>query len=304
MKNTILVILASLIINLAVSQEPVKIEDNRFLKKINNKFGVTDSLNKTIVPFVYDFIEYKNKRLIVRKNNKHGLLTSDNQVVIPIHYEFIYPREKDRFLIGSHKRFTGLSDADGKIILPVKYKGLSSVGKDDFYITRNDKNLNGVYDLNGINLLPEMYQFYTVDNYKIFALKDSKPQILDLKKTEQVIEIDTNIIFIKTRRHFAMGERFYQIVKKENKYGVINADNQIVIPLIFDEVKSSDNWRYFLIKKNNKFGLINVKGQIIKEPIYDRIDLRKEHVVLKRNNHKDERYSYELFIVPSTPGSN
>lgn len=299
MKNTTLIILASLITKLVISQGPVKIEDNRFIKIINSKYGVTDSLNKTMVPFVYDFIEYKNKRLIARQKDKHGLLTSDNQVIIPVHYEFIYPREKDRFMIGSYSHYAGLCDGDGKIILPVKYKRLSTVGEGDFYITGNDDSLSGIYDFNGKNVLPEVFKFYTVDNYKIFAIKDNKPQILDLLQPGKIIYLDTNIRFVSTNLHLAMGEKFYQIVKKEKDYGVINASNQIVIPLIYDEVRSSDNWRYFLIKKNNKFGIINVKGQVVKDPVYDHINLRKEHVLLKRKNHKDEVYFYELFTMPS-----
>ena len=36
-----------------------------------------------------------------------------------------------------------------------------------------------------------------------------------------------------------MDESLYQIVKKENKFGVINSINETVIPFIYDEIKSS-----------------------------------------------------------------
>jgi hypothetical protein len=81
-------------------------------------------------------------------------------------------------------------------------------------------------------------------------------------------------------------------VKKENKFGVINARNQTIVPIVYDEVKSSQHWRYFIIKKNGKKGIININGDIVKEPIYDAIELSKEFVLLKRKNQKDEIYSY------------
>ena len=98
---------------------------------------------------------------------------------------------------------------------------------------------------------------------------------------------------MKTRVHSSMGEKFFQIVKQKNKYGLINSNNEIVIPLIYDEVKSSDHWQYFIIRQNGKLGLIHVNGTLIKEPKYDSIELRKEYLVLKRRNQKDEFYSYE-----------
>jgi hypothetical protein len=90
-----------------------------------------------------------------------------------------------------------------------------------------------------------------------------------------------------------MGENLFQIIKKENKYGIINSENETIIPIIYDEIKSSQNWRYFIIKQKNKIGLINVNGTVTKQPIYDSIELRKEYIVLKRKNIKDEIYAYE-----------
>ena len=64
-----------------------------------------------------------------------------------------------------------------------------------------------------------------------------------------------------------MGENLFQIIKKENKFGLINSKNETIIPTIYDDLKSSQNWRYFIITKNNKIGLINVNGTVTKEPI-------------------------------------
>lgn len=98
---------------------------------------------------------------------------------------------------------------------------------------------------------------------------------------------------METQRHYSTGEMFFQIVKQKNKFGVINAKNETIIPIIYDEIKSSQHWKYFLIKENSKIGIINIYGEVIKKPIYDNIELRKEYVLLKRKNQKDEFYSYQ-----------
>lgn len=293
-KRTIPTILFLLLSILIYSQDSkMKIEENRFIERRNNKFGITDSLQNVIIPFKYDFIEYENQRLIVRKNNLNGLFSLKNKELVPIEFKFILPRKNDRFILWKNNSTDGLCDTNGKIIIPVKYKNVSSTENDDFYITENENNLNGVYDYNGKNIILEEYKFFTVDEYKIFATKHNKAQIIDLQNSKNNIDLDEKIELIETLRHHAMGENLFQIIKKENKFGLINSKNETIIPIIYDEIKSSQNWRYYIIKQNNKIGLINVNGIVTKEPIYDSIELRKEYIVLKRKNIKDEIYSYE-----------
>lgn len=270
-----------------------QIEENRFLEMKENKFGVTDSLNNEIIPFKYNFIEYENKRLIVKYKNLNGVFSINNVELIPIKYKFILPRKKDRFILWSNNSLFGLSDLDGNIILPVKYKNVSSTINDDFYITKSIENLNAVFDYNGKLIFDEAYKFYTIDNYKIFATKNNQPQILDIQNPNNTVSLDTSIKFIETARHYTSGEKLYQIIKKNNKYGIINANNEIIIPVKYDEIKSSQNWKYFLIKQSNKIGLININGTIIKNPIYDKVEFRKEYLILKRKNAKDEFYTYQ-----------
>lgn len=293
-KKTISTILFLLLTTFIYCQDSkTKIEENRFIERRENKFGITDSLKNVIIPFIYDFIEFKNQRLITRKNNLNGLFSIDNKELLPLEFEFILPRKNERFILWTKESKYGLSDINGKIIIPIKYKGVSSIENDDFYITENENNLSGVCDYNGKNIIPEEYKFYTVNNHRIFATKDNKSQIIDIQNLESNIILEEKIELIETIRHYAMGENLFQIIKKENKFGLINSKNEIIIPTIYDELKSSQNWRYFIIKKNNKIGLINVNGTVTKEPIYDSIELRKEYIVLKIKNKKDEIYAYE-----------
>lgn len=292
MKRLFSTLLSMLISCYSFSQQ-IKIIENRYLKSKAGKWGLTDSLDKTIVPFLYDRIEFENGRLIVRKKNLHGLLTIDNDLLIPIEYTFILSRANNRFILWSPKSQWGMCDNNGKIIIPVKYKSVSSTENDEYYITRNEKDLNGAYRFTGENVLPEIYQFYTLDGNKVFTLKEKQPLIVNLDNTEEKVLLDRGIVFIETVVHGSMGEQFFQMIKKQNKFGLINSENQIIIPLIYDEISSSQHWRYYIVKQNGKVGIINVNGKMVKEPVYDVIELRKEYVLLKRKNQQDEIYNYE-----------
>ena len=203
MKRINITIIFLFISTLIYSQNSVrKISDNRFIERKNSKDGVVDSLKNTIIPFKYDFIDYKNERLIIRENKLNGLYSLDNKELIPIKFQFILPRKNNRFIIWKENSIHGLSDNNGKIIIPLKYKSVSSIENDDFYITENEKNLNGVYDFNGKNIIPEEYKFYTIDNYRIFATKNNRPQIINLMDSVNNIQLDEKIRLVETRRQY------------------------------------------------------------------------------------------------------
>jgi hypothetical protein len=289
--STVLFILLSTIIYAQNSK--TKIAQNRFIERKNNKFGVTDSLENSIIPFIYDFIEFKNQRLVIRQNNLSGVFSLDYKELIPIEFTFIFARKKERFILVQKNARNGLSDSNGKMILPLQYKSILAIENDHFYLTKNGHAQNGVYDFNGNNIIPEEYTFYTIDQNKLFATKHNEPQILDLQNLKTTIYLDKDVVFIETTKHYTVGENFFQIVKIANKFGVINSKNETIIPIIYDEVKSSQNWNYYIIKQNGKFGLINVNGNTVKQPIYDKIELRKETIILKKKNFKDEIYTYK-----------
>lgn len=294
MKHPFLVIVILLISLSAFSQSTSQeIVNNRFLVRKENKYGVIDSSKKIIIPFKYDFIEFENERLIVRSNGLHGLLSLDNEELIPIEYKFILPRNKQRFILWTNKSLFGLSDVNGEILIPIKYRQVSSLENHTFYVTENQSNINGVYDYSGKNIIPELYKFYTIDGEKIFATKNNKPQILNLLNAKDTVDLG-DIKLIETVKHYSISEEMFQIIKKNEKYGLINSKNETIIPLQYDDIKSSENWRFFIVKSNNKIGIVNINGTIAKKPIYDSIELRKEYVLLKRKNAIDELYVYDL----------
>lgn len=276
----------------AHAQYSERITPNRIIKYVNGKFGVTDALNKKIVPFLYDRIKYANNRLIVRKGANEGLLTLDNKVVVPIKYRFVFRRGYGRFFLWTHNSLYGLADTNGKLVIPVIHKSLSSTLNDDYYLSGNEKVVGGIYDVHGNKVFLESYHFFTLDGYKVFAIKDGQPLILDVRDPIKTVYLEKDITLIDTRRHFAMGEKFFQIVKQKGKYGLMNSNNETVIPIIYDHLKQSGDWEYYLITKHGKTGIIYINGTIVKEAVYDQILLRKEHAVLKRKGFKDEIYYY------------
>ena len=53
------------------------------------------------------------------------------------------------------------------------------------------------------------------------------------------------------------------IVKLDDKYGVINIQNTVVIPFVFDEITALDDEGNFTVQKHNKWGVIDSEGKTV-----------------------------------------
>lgn len=265
----------------AQNQQKYLTTDNRFSVYDNKKWGIVDSLDIVIIPFEYERIEFANNVFILTKNKKLGLVDLNNNEIIPTTYYQIYPRKNNRFILLSPEKKGGVIDNKGNIIIPNKFKYITNLHlADDFYLVKDINNNEGIFDFKGNEILPVEYVFYNSDKGTIFGSKDEQAFLFDLNNLDNTIILDEGIELVFTVRHYSGGEQFYQIISKNDKYGIVNFKNAIVISLEYEEIKSTNRWNYFFIKKNNKYGMIKIDGEIVVEPIYDKINLHKNYVSL------------------------
>lgn len=275
------------------NQETYKFTDNRLLTIQNEKQGVIDTLNNIIIPFEYTHIEFRNDRFILTKDKKVGLFDINYQEIVPNIYNHILPRSNSRFILWSYNEQDGLVDGNGNVFIPLEYDYVGNIDRSDkFYEVKNKHGLQGIYDYSGNKILDEVYSFYTVDDEVIFAAKGDETFIIDLNNLTKTIKLETGTKLIYTVRHYSSTEKYYQIVLKDNFYGVLNFKNEFVIPLIYDEIKSSQNWEYFVVKKSDKYGIVKTDNTIVLPIVYDKILFNKEYVTLKRKGFKDSYYGY------------
>lgn len=88
-----------------------------FIAEKNNKLGVIDGLNKTIIPFEYNYISFTNSyysgdidkiNIVAAKNNKFGVINLANEVIVPFkyknleklsHQDLYKAREKENYVL-------------------------------------------------------------------------------------------------------------------------------------------------------------------------------------------------------------
>ena len=57
--------------------------------------------------------------------------------------------------------------------------------------------------------------------------------------------------------------------KKDNKYGYLDKDGNVVVEYIYDDATEQNKYGFVAVKKDGKWGVINNKGEIVQEPTYN-----------------------------------
>lgn len=84
--------------------------------------------------------------------------------------------------------------------------------------------------------------------------------------------------------------------EKDGKVGIINTKNETVVPFEYESVHltgKEDNINVFIFKKEGKEGLINQQGKILLEPVYKSINEKSEGwYLVRKKTHKGETYDF------------
>ena len=226
-------------------------EKSVLMYKEKDKYGIIDFNGKKITDAIYDSIEsllYKEGCLIVKQNGKYGIINILGKKMVEIEYDSInadgyYEKEtgykKAGFIVGLRKE-------DG-----YRYGYISS---------KKENILNTEY--NQINRITE------IDNNDIYLYAIKNGQVGVFQNGKQIVKnIYEQVEYDKENGVF--------IVKKDNKYGVVNKENKEIIPL---------EYSYIMISNDR----INAKKEEINY-IYD-IDGKKlnvENITIISTDNKD-----------------
>lgn len=228
-------------------------------------WGVYDeSLDKVIIPCKFSDVEYSESMnlFIVRPygDGKRGfppyVVNRNNRVVIPQLYERLSFFDNKYFEIGVSNN-------------------LSVYGV-----------LRGIVDSAGKVLVKPLYRsIWVSDNGNFWVTKDDKR--LGIVKNG-VSDLEYSCF----EGVYTEENALYFVVSKNNKYGTIDLDNNIILPITYDSVKiiykEKDVPFGYVVEKNNKFGVLDMFGHTIIPSIYaDIIQHNQEE------NENDDDWFYD-----------
>lgn len=116
------------------------------------------------------------------------------------------------------------------------------------------------------------YIGFEINNNRILKNKDNKFLLIQ-KEKEEILNYD-NILFLKSGF----------LIKREDKYGVVNNNNEVVLPIEYEEIiELKEN--LFAIRKNNKFALFK-DNEKVTDFLYEKIvRIDKNLIYVVKNNY-------------------
>lgn len=291
------------------SQYNIVALSNDFFKiEYNGKFGVMSNRGKILIAPLFDnlILENNSDNVIVEKNRKLGLINSRNEIILEFEYDVLTKL--------NNNYYKGIKDKE-IFLINIGNKKIASYGKNKdikfynnkFFIIENEKI--DVYN-EELNLLTtyEGKNIFKINDKVLLLQKDKEcfliydKLILYHEDIEQIFEEYMVVNYGNTKQLKKIGEsnpllQGYSsifintinsiIVEKNNNFGVINLDGEIVIPLNYTRItpfyqgyygveeKSSfykkDNNGNLILEDEYKCGLIDKKGKEVIEANYEAI---------------------------------
>ncbi|OAV73850.1 KWG Leptospira [Bacteroidales bacterium Barb7] len=298
------------------SVETPEIDD---LLRVSLKNLKINSSNNVVKPLQID-IEGNLKRYIKEKDNHYSILDTDTNFEIPLKYDEVLPFSDGlaRVRIG---RLYGYIDMNGKVVIPIKYNdvrpfsdGLALVRIGDLYgyIDKNGKEViplqfssaesfhNGLAIAvdGGEGLIDKTGNFITSNKY--YSISGGYDGYYSVQLMNKRYGDSAGCGYIdRTGKEVikpVWGYRCIEFitsdllrVSKNNLLGVINIQDEIIIPIVYESVSLMLSYEHILVKQNGKSGLMDIQGTPLTPCKYDAIERfdyneNMAHVVLN-NKH-------------------
>lgn len=194
---------------------------------------------------------YKN---IVDQDFNIIINSNDNIIHVDSNIEYIVERDD----IGNHvfvrDNKYGLLSSKGEIVIEAKYHRLSVLSAGLYVASIKDDNIFcntlGIIDTNEKNIL--QFEYSTIEPFK-----GKIPRSYWTWDDRYVTE------------HVAMPDTIKHWLISKNKYGLIDLNGNICIPLEYDDIQEFENG--FFLKKDNKYEVFNSEYSRISNKTYDTI---------------------------------
>lgn len=196
------------------------------------------------------------------KSGKSTFFTGDEVSIVEHKYIKVskFNKETGKGLL------SGLLDSNGNVLVQTKYANIWP--GDNAIMVSEGYDYNSRCGCVG----KDGYAILEYDSFRPIVLSE-----LDCSEISLSNDLKHNIPYNEV---FTSKPRLL-LISKNSKYGVVNLDNKIVVPIEYDEIEICEDSdlmpAYFIIKAGGRSGLLNINGKVLFQTIYKDIISHFEH---------------------------
>ena len=255
--------------------------------KIFGKYGMVDIDGKLCISCSYDdFVESENKEYFAfKQNGKWGFLSNDEQIQLQFKYDCIENITDSTFVANLNGKY-GLFKYNGDAIFEPKYDHIV------YKWTGNESDPTYVYLNDKVAIVNSRNEFVTGFDYsgygwfevpqngkyiEVFKVVQSKSNYNYEKKRYGIIEYETGreVIPCEYERLGRISEGLL-CAEKNDKYGFIDLNNQVVIPFKFEDAEDFSEGLAMVAVHG---GYYNSRIGVLPYSLYGYIDKKGQFVI-------------------------
>ena len=255
--------------------------------------GLYDAEGKCLLPITFSNISFDNNRYwLVNKDGKQGLYTYMGKEIMPPRYDSIEVISNYRTNAGNYfivkKGLYGLCNNEGKFIVDPQYTAIKYRYLRYFKLTKGDSchylfNYKDIIkDITLDDAMPITMQ-RNEQNLFYFNYKQGKAWGLLRENGQPVIAVQYDKPLEKVG-YIHSDSTAYFITCKDNQFGLIDIDNNIVLPFQYKKIEHTDFYNTIELTTDEGKQLYNMaKKQLALNLFYDKSNVTDRYLYLKKN---------------------
>ena len=296
--------------NISLFKEGNNYRDNVYKCQRNSKLGLVSAQDITLLQCEYSSIKHSGEYVYLVKNGKTGYAvlkgTDEVKSLIPCIYDKLESYSKDAPMRATYNGKKGMIDGNNKIIIPFEYSTIGNfynVGSYNMAWVEKDGKY-GIYNIDGTVIQPWDIEkayvmnensgttYLTFDDFPdpstpyIHIVVNGMTGVLSGKTYKTVIPCKYGYISP------VINERAFY--KANNKWGIMNIQNNSIQDAIYDKIKINNNWlsdafttegifqdnMYVFI--GDKQGMIDKNGKAFIPVKYDSLGVFSENMIVAK----------------------
>ena len=248
-----------------------------------------------VAPFLHQENGQTKKYYDFKKDNLWGIIDGDGLIHIPAlyqeHLRFVYNCNENLSLclVANYKGKRGIINFKNEIILPFKYNRIMETEIRNIFEIETTKGLQ-LFNLQSKRIItPSYYENCTSDTNYIYLSKAHFKTPFDPQKEQIILPWEYSTVYnIPGSHNFA--------VKKDGLFGVVNSENKVLVPFIYEDMISTNRPNMLVITKNNQYGIIDINNKLLYGMTDNRIEVHRDYFELKvlKTNKTIQKLDYNL----------
>ena len=248
-----------------------------------------------VAPFLHQENGQTKKYYDFKKDNLWGIIDGDGRIHIPAlyqeHLRFVYNCNENLSLclVANYKGKRGIINFKNEIVLPFKYNRIMETEIRNIFEIETTKGLQ-LFNLQSKRIItPSYYENCTSDTNYIYLSKAHFKTPFDPQKEQIILPWEYSTVYnIPGSHNFA--------VKKDGLFGVVNSENKVLVPFIYEDMISTNRPNMLVITKNNQYGIIDINNKLLYGMTDNRIEVHRDYFELKvpKTNKTIQKLDYNL----------